>query len=188
MIDASMLVFLSSEHLIEKVCRLDCGFITTDFVMQEIRGLDGLMVSTAEMLKEHVSVVSFDSDGMSRLQDFFCMQLKATNSTFQDCSAWMYASENGYGLLTGNAKIKECAVEMGMEAHAFPFILDMMAKAGLMEPADAAVRIMNVLSSSHHLSSIIDRNGFRYTNWLNENYLYGNMNMGRTKSPRAICR
>lgn len=187
-LDASMLVHLLKERLLEKVCKLKCELLTTDLVEQELIGAEGMDKATKDLLADRFSIVGFNPDEMERLHALYNEQLQTAKATLSDCSAWMYARDHDCLLCSDNYKLQEQAMKIGMNVCGLPLVLDMLAGTGNLSACDAALHLVKVATENERFSKAVTVGGARYKTWLNENFLYGNINRNRMKNPRAICR
>lgn len=139
--DTNVFIDLHDVGLLEQFFLLPWEVHTTVFVMLEL---------THEGQKD--AVASYESDGSLRIAKFSFEEIleidslqksitDKTNLSFTDCSVWYYAKQNNYTLLTGDHKLRNSALNEGVEVRGIIYVFDELVAAGILPPSLATEKL-----------------------------------------------
>lgn len=77
--------------------------------------------------------------------------INKTNLSFIDCSVWYYAKQNNYTLLTGDRKLRNLALNEGIEVRGIIYVFDELVSNGILSAGLAAQKLALLKSINHRL-------------------------------------
>ena len=144
--DTNVFIDLHDVGLLEQFFLLPWEVHTTDFVMLEL---------VKEGQKD--TVAAYESNGCLHIATFECQEvvkinklhkaiINKSNLSLTDCSVWYYAKQNNYTLLTGDRKLRNSALNEGVEVRGIIYVFDELVANGII-PASLAAEKLTLLKS-----------------------------------------
>lgn len=142
--DTNVFIDLLDVGLLDKFFLLPWEIHTTDFVMLEL--LREGQKETVEAYKNEgkLNVADFDFDELMEINRLHELFKENTNVSLTDCSVWYYAKQNNYTLLTGDRKLRNSAVNEGVEVRGIIHVFDELVETGTI-PSDIAAAKLALL-------------------------------------------
>lgn len=139
--DTNVFIDLHDVGLLEQFFRLPWEVHTTDFVMREL--LDEGQKDTVATYESDGSlhVATFDFDEVIKINKLHKKVINKTNLSITDCSVWYYAKQNKYTLLTGDRKLRNSALNEGVEVRGIIYVFDELVSNGIMQASLAAEKL-----------------------------------------------
>lgn len=139
--DTNVFIDLLDVGLLDKFFLLPWEIHTTDFVMLEL--LREGQKETVEAYKHagKFNVAEFDFDELMAINSLHKRFKENTNVSLTDCSVWYYAKQNNYTLLTGNRKLRNSAVNEGIEVRGIIHVFDKLVETGTIPSNIAAEKL-----------------------------------------------
>lgn len=150
--DTNIFIDLISVDLLDDFFLLPIGIHTTDFVLNELTD-----ESQSDAVQRHVSLKHLTVKRYSGTEVAEIVSFQATchnNVSIADCSVWLYAKNNGYTLLTGDAKLRSSAQKSGVTVCGILRIFDMLVEEfGIISPNIGAERLELLYKINNRLPS-----------------------------------
>ena len=142
--DTNVFIDLLDVGLLDKFFLLPWEIHTTDFVMWEL--LREGQKETVEAYKHDgkLHVAEFDFDELMVINSLHKRFKESTNVSVPDCSVWYYAKQNNYTLLTGDRKLRNSAMNDGVEVRGIIHVFDELVETGTI-PSDIAAEKLALL-------------------------------------------
>ncbi len=150
--DTNIFIDLISVDLLDDFFRLPFGIHTTDFIIHELKDNMQLSIIQTHITGNQLHVKKYNGKELAKLAMMKNEVSKGCNATIQDCSVWLYAYENGYSLLTGDAKLRRVAEKSGVDVHDILYIFDQLVKHGVVDYVIAKGKIMMLSQINNRLS------------------------------------
>ena len=150
--DTQILIDMHSAGLLELVSKSAMHFHTVDYVIAELnrspyqRPIIGQMVSDGSL-----KVYSYDAKDNALLLEFFENYSCKTNLSITDCAVLKYAKDNGYRMLTGDRKLRNCAENEGVIVSGILYVADKFVEEGIESGSDMAGRLEHLLDVNPRL-------------------------------------
>lgn len=128
--DTNVFIDLLDVGLLDKFFLLPWEIHTTDFVMWELLREGQHEVVEAYKHAGKLNVAEFDFEELLAINNLHKRFKLNTNVSLTDCSVWYYAKQNDYTLLTGDRKLRNSAVNEGVEVRGIIHIFDELVKTG----------------------------------------------------------
>lgn len=146
--DTNIFIDLISVGLLEKTLDLPIRVHTVEYVINEIVDAGQKAEIEAAVLSGRLVVKDFDEKEFKNVLKM--LLVRRNNVSFTDCSVWYYAKKNNYRLLTGDGKLRRCAIADGVQVSGILYVTDMLVDYGLIKQA-------NMLTILERLKSINSR-------------------------------
>lgn len=139
--DTNVFIDLLDVGLLDKFFLLPWEIHTTDFVMLELHR-EG-QKETVEAYKHagKLNIAEFDFDELLAINSLHKRFKENTNVSLTDCSVWYYAKQNNYTLLTGDRKLRNSAVNEGVEVRGIIHVFDELVETGTISCDVAAEKL-----------------------------------------------
>lgn len=147
--DTNIFIDLFSVGLLDAFCMLPLNVHTVDYVIYEIT--DNTQKIEIERLIQNGNIFVKDFDEEESADIIKMYTERRNNVSVTDCSVWYYAKKNRYRLLTGDSKLRNSAVDDGVQVSGILFLTDMMVEKGLIKPDDMAVKLKRLLELNARL-------------------------------------
>lgn len=147
--DTNIFIDLLSVGLLEEAFKLPIDFHTVDYVISEIVDesqktcVMGLIARGLLTVKEFNDTESYEIISM--------YGKRSNNVSVTDCSVWYYAKQNNYRLLTGDGKLRCCAINDGVMVSGILFITDMLVDCRIVTPSLMASKLKELLGINKRL-------------------------------------
>lgn len=147
--DTNIFIDLCKLHILPEVFNLPLKMHTTDLVIAELTDEDQKTEVLAYQTCGKLHVHSFTSAELMAVVE---LQLKAGgNVSLTDCSAWHYAENNGYTLLTGDGQLRRKAQASNVKVCGLLFLMDLLVTEHVMEPPYAADKLRELLELNRRM-------------------------------------
>ncbi|HPN38613.1 MAG TPA: type II toxin-antitoxin system VapC family toxin [Melioribacteraceae bacterium] len=116
--DANIIIDLIDLDLYLSIFNLDIEFLTTDFVISEIKRKD-----QADIIKKSnkLNIIKSDEKDLLQILEY---KNKAKQLSFADCSVIYLSQKNKAILLSGDKPVRNFAEANGMECHGILWLID----------------------------------------------------------------
>lgn len=139
--DTNVFIDLHDVGLLEQFFHLPWEVHTTDFVMLELLNEGQKDTVTAYERDGSLHVATFEFEEIIEIDNLHKKVIDKTNLSLTDCSVWYYAKQNNYTLLTGDRKLRNSAVNEGVEVRGIIYVFDELVANGIMTPSSAAEKL-----------------------------------------------
>lgn len=139
--DTNVFIDLHDVGLLEQFFLLPWEVHTTDFVMLELLNEGQKDTVAAYEHNGSLHVATFEFDEISKIDNLQKAIADKTNLSLTDCSVWYYAKQNSYALLTGDRKLRNSALNEGVEVRGIIYVFDELVANGIMTPNSAAEKL-----------------------------------------------
>lgn len=150
--DTNIFIDLISVGLLDNFFRLPVGIHTTDFVLNELTD-----ESQSAAVRKHIRLKDLTIKRYTGIEVAEIVSFQATchnNVSIADCSVWLYAKNNGYMLLTGDAKLRSSAQKSGVTVCGILRVFDMLVEEfGIISPNIGAERLELLYKINNRLPS-----------------------------------
>ena len=153
--DTNVFIDLHDVGLLEQFFHLPWEVHTTDFVMLELLNEGQKDTVTVYERDGSLHVATFEFEEIIEIDNLHKKVIDKTNLSLTDCSVWYYAKQNNYTLLTGDRKLRNSAVNEGVEVRGIIYVFDELVANGIMTPSSAAEKLA-------FLKSIVSVSGMPY--------------------------
>lgn len=79
--------------------------------------------------KGTLHIAKFEFDEFMEINNLYKKFKSKTNVSLTDCSVWYYAKQNSYTLLTGDRKLRNSALNEGVEVHGIIYVFDALVES-----------------------------------------------------------
>lgn len=140
--DTNVFIDLLDVGLLDEFFCLPWEIHTTDFVMLEL--LREGQKETVEVYetKGDLHVAEFEYDEFLKINNLYQKFKSRTNVSLTDCSVWYYAKLNSYTLLTGDRKLRNSALNEGVEVRGIIFVFDALVELEVISKSIACERLI----------------------------------------------
>ena len=132
--DTNIFIDLISVGLLDAFFQLPIGVHTTDFVLNELTDEIQYAAVWKHVGLKHLTVKRHTAAEVVGIASFW--ENCHNNVSIADCSVWLYAKDNGYTLLTGDAKLRSSAQSSGVTVCGILRIFDMLVDEYKIIPPD----------------------------------------------------
>ena len=139
--DTNVFIDLHDVGLLEQFFHLPWEVHTTDFVMLELLNEGQKDTVTAYERDGSLHVATFEFEEIIEIDNLHKKVIDKTNLSLTDCSVWYYAKQNNYTLLTGDRKLRNSALNEGVEVRGIIYVFDELVANGIMTPSSAAEKL-----------------------------------------------
>lgn len=126
--DTNIFIDLIEIGLLDEFFALPWEIHTTDMIIHELKVAEQKKKVKDYQTRGILRVKDYDMKGMLTLTKFHTLQRETTKVSIQDCSVWLYAMDNDYTLLTGDAKLKGAATKAGVDVHGIIYVIDKLVE------------------------------------------------------------
>lgn len=149
--DTNIFIDLISVGLLDEFFHLPLEIHTTDLIVHELK--DNMQQSLVQtyITSNQLHIKKYDGKELINLAIMKNRVSKDCNATIQDCSVWLYADENGYSLLTGDAKLRRAAEKSGVDVHGILYIFDKLVEHGVIDYVIAKGKIVMLSQVNNRL-------------------------------------
>jgi len=144
--DANILIDIVQLELIDAFFSLDFELYTTDFVFEEINE-----EQRKSLLSERLTILKSDE---TEIYGIFELMESHRGLSFQDCSVWYYAREIGATLITGDGKLRKCALSSGLDVKGIIFIIEEIKNQKILQTTDCINKLEKLKSINCRLPVI----------------------------------
>lgn len=139
--DTNVFIDLLEVGLLDKFFCLPWEIHTTDLVMLEL--LREGQKETVEVYEKdgNLIVAKFEFDELLKINNLYKKYNSKTNVSLTDCSVWYYAKQNSYTLLTGDRKLRNSAINEGVEVRGIIYVFDALVESGIIPKYMAIERL-----------------------------------------------
>lgn len=139
--DTNVFIDLLDVGLLDKFFLLPWEIHTTDFVMLEL--LREGQKEAVETYKHagKLNVAEFDFEEVIAINGLHKRFKDNTNVSLTDCSVWYYAKQNNYTLLTGDRKLRNSAMNDGVEVRGIIHVFDELVETRTIPSGIAAEKL-----------------------------------------------
>lgn len=141
--DTNIFIDLISVDLLNDFFRLPIGIHTTDFVLNELTDKSQSDAVQRHVSLKHLTVKRYSGTEVAEIVSFH--ETCHNNVSIADCSVWLYAKNNGYTLLTGDARLRSSAQKSGVSVCGIIYIFDMMVEVFKIIPPDVGAERLEML-------------------------------------------
>ena len=134
--DTNILLDLISIDLFYAFFQLNLEFHTNDLILNEITDPDQKAIIEAIVTDNKLIVAETTREDITEI-----VSLMIRNLSFEDCSIWYYTRKINGILLTGDARLRRSVEEDNIEVRGILFIFDELVKHGIIEKAEAAIKL-----------------------------------------------
>ena len=146
--DTNIFIDLCCLHLLAEVFELPLTMHTVDFVMAELQDSQRREV---EFYHKNGKLIIYNFSD-SELESIINLQASTPgNVSITDCSAWYYAKENKYILITGDGQLRKKAAASSVEVRGILFLFDLMVDTHILTPIKAADKLCELQSLNQRL-------------------------------------
>jgi rRNA-processing protein FCF1 len=131
--DTNIFIDLISVGLLDEFFHLPFEIHTTDFIIHELKKDTAPSVIRNYIASNQLHVKEYKGAELMKLAIMKNRISDECNATIQDCSVWLYAYENGYSLLTGDAKLRRVAEKSDVDVHGILYIFDKLVEYGVID-------------------------------------------------------
>lgn len=139
--DTNIFIDLISVDLLDEFFHLPSEIHTTDFIVSELKDGDQQTAIQVYIANKMLYVKTYSGKEIMKLAGMKMNVAKGSNVSIQDCSVWHYANENGYSLLTGDAKLRRLVEKSGIVVHGILYIFDKLVEYGIIDHDTAKNKI-----------------------------------------------
>ncbi|WP_336269555.1 MULTISPECIES: hypothetical protein [Vreelandella] len=134
--DTNIWIDLYRSGLLEVVFQLKHHFVTTEFVIHELKSPRG----------EHLVSLGLGVEVLASTEMLTLFDLRHTlgNSSLADVSCYFLAKERGWTLLTGDGALRRSGHRSQLEVRGVLWLLDQFHEAALVSP-DVLVKALNAM-------------------------------------------
>ena len=149
--DTNVFIDLLDVGLLEKFFLLPWEVHTTDFVMLELlREGQKDAVATYE-IEGSLHIATFKPDEVQEIRKLQAKTNTKTKVSIADCSVWYYAKQNSYTLLTGDRKLRNSALNEGVEVRGIIYVFDELVDSGILSENQAIEKLLLLKSINPRL-------------------------------------
>ena len=139
--DTNVFIDLHDVGLLEQFFLLPWEVHTTDFVMLElVKEGQKDTVATYES-NGYLHIATFEFQEVVKINKLREAIINKTNLSITDCSVWYYAKQNKYTLLTGDRKLRNSALNEGVEVRGIIYVFDELVANGIISASMAAEKL-----------------------------------------------
>lgn len=149
--DTNIFIDLISVDLLDEFFHLPFEIHTTDFIVHELKDNMQQSIIQTYITDNRLYVKKYNGKELEKLVKKKNEASKDCNATIQDCSVWLYADENGYALLTGDAKLRRVAEKSGVDVHGILYIFDKLVEHGVIDYVIAKGKIVMLSQINNRL-------------------------------------
>jgi predicted nucleic acid-binding protein len=128
--DTNIWIDLHQSGLLETVFQLPHQFVTTEFVWRELRKPPGQQLTDLGLGIEIIN--------STEIPTLFDLKQTLNNSSLADVSCYFVARERGWALLTNDGALRKSGHNAELEVRGILWILDELAQAQILSPAELA--------------------------------------------------
>lgn len=143
--NTNVFIDLHDVGLLEQFFLLPWEVHTTDFVMRELLN-EGQKGTVATYEHSSLHIATFDFEEILKIDNLHKKAINNTNLSITDCSVCYYAKQNNYTLLTGDRKLRNYALNEGVEVRGIIYVFDELV-ANSIVPANLAAKKLVLLKS-----------------------------------------
>lgn len=147
--DTNILIDLHSVGLLDEVCRLPFEIHTVDFVIEEITDPDQRGELDKLIRDGKIHVCSFSGEEVSAI--VLEHSSVAGNLSITDVAVCYYASQGSYKVITGDRQMRNYAASKQLEVHGILYIFDEMVGNNILEPGEAATKLIELRALNSRL-------------------------------------
>ncbi len=144
--DTNVFIDLHDVGLLEQFFLLPWEVHTTDFVMLELIKEGQKDTVAAYESKGDLHIATFEFQEVVKINKLHTSVTDKTNLSITDCSVWYYAKQNNYTLLTGDRKLRNSALNEGVEVRGIIYVFDELVANDIL-PASLAAEKLALLKS-----------------------------------------
>lgn len=149
--DTNIFIDLIEIGLLDEFFALPWEIHTTDMIIHELK-----VIAQKKRVKDYqtrgiLRVKGYDTKEMLTLTKFHTLQRETTKVSIQDCSVWLYAMDNNFTLLTGDAGLRNAAARMNVDVHGILYVVDKLVDYKLLSKADATEKLRALKYSNPRL-------------------------------------
>lgn len=149
--DTNIFIDLISVDLLDEFFRLPFEIHTTDFIVHELKDNMQQSIIQTYIADNRLYVKKYSGKELEKLVKKKNETSKDCNATIQDCSVWLYAEENGYALLTSDAKLRRVAEKSGVNVYGILYIFDKLVEHGVIDYVIAKGKIVMLSQVNNRL-------------------------------------
>ncbi len=150
--DSNILIDMHTAGLLEYIHLSDVSFHTVDYVVKELLKSPYKRPLISRLIKEGVLYVAETSPKkMLEVESLYNAYSNRTNLSIVDCSVMQYAKENHYRLLTGDKKLKTCAIDNGVMVSGILWVVDAFIEEEIITPFEMIEKLNYLLSQNNRL-------------------------------------
>ena len=144
--DTNVFIDLHDVDLLEQFFLLPWEVHTTDFVMLELVKEGQKDTVAAYESNGCLHIATFEFQEVVKINKLHKAIINKSNLSLTDCSVWYYAKQNNYTLLTGDRKLRNSALNEGVEVRGIIYVFDELVANGII-PASLAAEKLTLLKS-----------------------------------------
>ncbi len=144
--DTNVFIDLLDVSLLEQFFLLPWEVHTTDFVMLELLKNGQKDTVAAYESNGSLHIATFKPEELSEIGILYKKIIRKSKVSLTDCSVWYYAERNNYTLLTGDRKLRNSALNDGVEIRGIIYVFDELVANGILSASQAAEKL-NLLKS-----------------------------------------
>lgn len=149
--DTNVFIDLHDVGLLEQFFLLPWEVHTTDFVMLELLKEGQKDAVVAYESNGCLHVATFEFQEVIKINAIHNKIIDKTNLSLTDCSVWYYAKKNSYTLLTGDRKLRNSALNEGVEVRGIIYVFDELVSNGILLASLAAEKLVLLKSINPRL-------------------------------------
>lgn len=127
--DTNVFIDLLDVELLDKFFYLPWEIHTTDFVMLELLKEGQKKSVEAYETDGNLHVAKFEFEELVKINNLYKRFKSKTNVSLTDCSVWYYAKQNNYVLLTGDRKLRNSALNEGVEVRGIIHVFEALVES-----------------------------------------------------------
>lgn len=139
--DTNIFIDLHDVDLLEQFFLLPWEVHTTDFVMLELLNEEQKDIVAAYERNGYLHIATFDFEEVIEIDNLHKKVINRTNLSLADCSVWYYAKRNNYTLLTGDRKLRNSALNDGVEVRGIIYVFDELVANNILSANQAAEKL-----------------------------------------------
>lgn len=139
--DTNIFIDLVEIGLLDAFFALPWNIHTSDMIIHELKVAEQKARVLAFRDKGQLHVKGYAMEEMPKLLKFHSSQRELVRVSIQDCSVWLFAMDNGYILLTGDAKLRSAAAKMDVEVHGIFYVFDNIVEQKLLSKQNAVDKL-----------------------------------------------
>lgn len=157
--DTNIFIDLVEIGLLDAFFALPWEIHTTDMIIHELKVAEQKVRVEEYCSNGRLHVKEYTMKEMQTLIKFHAAQRQAARASIQDCSVWLFAMENEYTLLTGDARLRNAVAKMKVDVHGIFYVIDKLVEMQLLSKENAADKLdkLKLLNPRLPLSEIDKR-------------------------------
>jgi predicted nucleic acid-binding protein len=128
--------------LLEVFAKLDFDLHTTDFVLEEIKSQQRVLI---DRLIDSDRLYIIETEQIADYKGINSLLTNTRGLSFEDCSVWYYSKKMNAILLTGDGRLRKYARKDNVAVQGILFVFVRLIEQGLLSYGDAILKMQQLI-------------------------------------------